>query len=265
MQGRLTPPENGQIQSFPHNWEREFALAREAGLSAIEWIFEDKSFGSFDGLRHPIPENTMRRSVCADYFMRHRLWREQDGPIWMLHWLIGQCDSVGIGRIVLPFVDGSSLEFGGPYIPLDPKTRESRLEILLSRLIPICDIAQRLGVEIHLETDLSPSLFKDFLAYIPEVKVCYDIGNSACLGYDWMEEFDAYGSRIASVHVKDRKRFGGTVPLGEGDADLPGVIRALEKDLCFEGDYILQVARGESGKEMDWAKKNRELVERFIA
>ena len=41
MQGRLSPPVGGKIQSFPTTtWQLEFARAAAAGLQAIEWIFD---------------------------------------------------------------------------------------------------------------------------------------------------------------------------------------------------------------------------------
>ena len=41
MQGRLSPPRGGRIQSFPvDTWREEFGLARQAGLDCIEWIYE---------------------------------------------------------------------------------------------------------------------------------------------------------------------------------------------------------------------------------
>ncbi len=42
MQGRLSPPEDGRFQSFPRaGWRNEFANARAAGFSYIEWIHDD--------------------------------------------------------------------------------------------------------------------------------------------------------------------------------------------------------------------------------
>ena len=40
MQGRLSPPLNGMIQSFPKDtWRDEFNIASEVGFDAIEIIF----------------------------------------------------------------------------------------------------------------------------------------------------------------------------------------------------------------------------------
>ena len=39
MQGRLSKPLNGKIQSFPVNsWENEFYLAKDIGFKLIEWV-----------------------------------------------------------------------------------------------------------------------------------------------------------------------------------------------------------------------------------
>ena len=95
------------------------------------------------------------------------------------------------------------------------------------------------------------------------VKVNYDSGNSASLGYDAGEEFAAYGSHIGSVHIKDRVRGGGTVPLGEGNADFPKLLKNLEA-IGYGGPMILQVARSEPGRETEWAIHNRQIVESWF-
>ena len=66
------------------------------------------------------------------------------------------------------------------------------------------------------------------------------------------------------MHVKDRIRGGGTVPLGTGSADLAAVFAGLER-VDYQGDVILQVARGETGQEVDWARQNRAFVEAALA
>jgi hexulose-6-phosphate isomerase len=94
------------------------------------------------------------------------------------------------------------------------------------------------------------------------LKVNYDTGNSGSLGYRPTEEFAAYGSRIGSVHVKDRILGGGSVPLGNGSTDFPTVFEGLRKvDYC--GDFTLQAARGQPGDEVKWARKNLKFLRRF--
>src|SRR6185312_15522927 len=102
------------------------------------------------------------------------------------------------------------------------------------------DLASRLGVELHLETSLAPQGFAELLADLPasNVKVNYDTGNSASLGYAPHEEFSCIGNRIGSVHIKDRVLKGGTVPLGSGNADFPSVFECLHK-IKYAGDFTL--------------------------
>ena len=41
MQGRLSPLVNNQIQSFPFNyWLNEFPLAKQLGISLMEWTLD---------------------------------------------------------------------------------------------------------------------------------------------------------------------------------------------------------------------------------
>ncbi len=99
-------------------------------------------------------------------------------------------------------------------------------------------------------TALGPFDFANLLDRIqdPLVKVNYDSGNSSSLGFVPAEEFAAYGERIGSVHIKDRVRGAGTVPLGTGDADLPAVFAGMAR-IRYSGDITLQVARSEPGSE----------------
>ena len=94
------------------------------------------------------------------------------------------------------------------------------------------------------------------------IRVNYDIGNSASLGFRAREEIAAYGERIGSVHVKDRKFGSGTVPLGTGDADFSAIFQGLAQ-IEYSGDFTLQVARSSAGDEVAWAKENRSFVTRY--
>ena len=268
MQGRLSPPEGDEIQAFPRaRWREEFEAAREAGLSGIEWIYdvhgEDVNpLATDDGLTTMAAladrSGVEVDSLCADWFMERRLacgdeaTRAQAAE--RLKWLLERCGGAGIRRVVLPFVDASSVA---------PDEARARAREAIAAGLPA---AERADVELHLETDLPPAAFARFLEELPSprVKVNYDTGNSASLGYDPVEEIAAYGERIGSVHVKDRVRGGATVPLGSGDADLSRTFRVL-RELGYDGDLILQVARSEPGGEVEWARRNRELVERTWA
>lgn len=263
MQGRLLPPEGGAIQCFPRDrWREEFALAAEAGVDAIEWIY-DAHGADVNPLAIDTGVADMRAltrqhdiavvSLCADYFLdRPFVEATSDGIgdlMAHLTWLIGRCSEAGITRVVLPFVDAARI---------DTPDDERRTAEVLRHILPRCTAT---GIELHLETSLTPHAFSSLLAQIPDplLRVNYDSGNSASLGYDVASELAAYGTRIGSVHVKDRIDGGGTVPLGSGDADLPALFTGLAA-LRYQGDYVLQVARGTDGGEVEWARHNRAFL-----
>ena len=83
----------------------------------------------------------------------------------------------------------------------------------------------------------------------------YDIGNSASLDYDPAREFKYFGKYIKNVHIKDRKKYGKTVQLGEGNADYANISKLLKK-IKYKGNFILQTARGFPGKELENTSKN---------
>lgn len=263
MQGRLLPPDGGQFQSFPQReWRREFALASAAGFDAIEWIYDQggeavNPLGTLDGIREMarLAEQCGVRvsSVCADYFMDRPFVRVDDEAreraVETLRWLLRQCRLAGIERVVLPFVDQSRLE------------ADDEVAVAADVLNATLPDAERNGVELHLEMSLGPRALATLLDRLPHrhLRVTYDSGNSASLGHDVREEFAAYGDRIGSVHVKDRRRGGGTVPLGQGDVDFPALFDLLQ-GVAYQGDLVLQVARGEPHFELDWAKSNLSFV-----
>src|SRR6266403_4212105 len=187
MQGRLVPPEAGRFQSFPRTrWRDEFSLAAAAGLDTIEWIFDEygedaKPICTADGVRElrglSERHGVSIESVCADWFMDFPLTDPAHGTSgirWQrLAWLMHQAALLQINRIVVPFVDASAI-----------RTPE-QVQAVVDGIRPLGDLIDRTKVELHLETSLSPGEFADLLAHTPHpgVKVNYDSGNSASLGY----------------------------------------------------------------------------------
>jgi len=174
----------------------------------------------------------------------------------VLHDLFEKARSIGAWRMVLPFVDASRMK--------SEEEKQQVLEILL-RALPK---AEKTGVEMHLEADLGPADFADFLARIPHpmLKVNYDTGNSSGLGYVAHEEFEAYGDRIGSIHIKDRLRKPGggvaTMPLGTGSADFDDVFASI-RSIVYKGGFTLQAARGADGDEVQWIRNQVAFVRRI--
>jgi hexulose-6-phosphate isomerase len=198
MQGRLSPPRNGRIQSFPwHAWREEFARAAECGLQRIEWIFEaerwsDNPLATSDGqaeLRR-LEERTGVRvvSVCADYFLDLPLVRvdghELEARVGMLKFLIRQVAGLGLEHMDLPLVDASACR--------DDRDVE-RVHQVVASCLPELEAAR---LQLLLETDLPPDRFRALLEGInhPLVGANHDIGNSASLGFDAAEELAALGA-----------------------------------------------------------------------
>jgi L-ribulose-5-phosphate 3-epimerase len=267
MQGRLSPPEDGHFQSFPRTgWAAEIALAPQVPLRGIEWIYDRYGAGinpvetvhGRTDLKNKLQQSGVCVvSICADYFMDCPFVRI-DKPlleerITKLKWLISICPELRITRIVLPFVDASRI------------ANSKDVEVALFVLERALAQATLCGVELHLETDLEPRKFKSLLDEIkhPLIKVNYDSGNSASLGYLPVDEFAAYGDRIGSFHIKDRVLGGGTVPLGAGNADFASLRKALI-DIDYKGDFVLQVARGIAGQELNWMKHAATLASAWL-
>lgn len=270
MQGRLVPPDGGRFQSFPRKrWRDEFSNAVAAGIDYIEWIVDaygadvnpllsDEGLSELDALKRQYGIGTP--AICADWFMDYpllrctsaeRLEREQ-----FLYRLLPIARKIGADHIVLPFVDISRIE------------TEADKRVIVEVLTAAAPIAESNSVELHLETDLDPSDFAALLERIPHpyVKANFDSGNSSGLGYVASEEFAAYGDRIGSVHIKDRRsKFAGgiaTMPLGEGSADFADVFQSMKR-IGYNRGITLQVARGKDGDEVNWIRRQLAFVSNF--
>ncbi len=268
MQGRLLPPFEDRFQAFPADqWRQEFDLARDAGLDCIEWIYErphetDNPLASPEGIAEmrALMDQTgvAVRSICADYYMTERLIGtdgEANIPVIdHLHRLISQAAELSALYIILPFVDQSSLKTGDQ--------RTGIVEVLKE----LARYGEDRRVELHLETDLPPQVFRTLLDAIdhPYVRANFDIGNSASLGYDPSQEIGLLAPYLASVHVKDRLFGGGTVALGTGNADFVTCFKLI-RTTGFARPFILQAARGENGQEVELAIQNRTFVEGHMA
>jgi hexulose-6-phosphate isomerase len=266
MQGRLCPPVDGRIQAFPwRDWRLEFERAQAAGLPFVEWTLDHARLA-----RNPLMNEAGRReiaelvarhgvrvaSVTGDCFMQAPFWKLRPGGAKrdLVDQLVAVCDAAaaaGASIVVVPLVDSGRLE---------NHAQEDDLVNTLGGL------ATRLATLIAFETDYAPFDAERFIKRLPPSRfgINYDIGNSAALGFDPSEEIARCGARIVNVHVKDRKRGGATVPLGEGDADLITAIRRLER-AGYRGNYVLQTARAADGDDVGAVLRYRDLTARWIA
>jgi L-ribulose-5-phosphate 3-epimerase len=263
MQGRLLSKYKGHYQAHPKGyWQEEFGLANEFSLNLIEFILDFS-----DALENPLmtPEGlagirtitqasgVQVRSICADYFMVAPLHssnqKTAETSQEVLSELLKNASSIGATEVVIPCVDQSSLKND------EDKTR------FIRNIKNSAREAESMGIHLALETDLPPKPFMELLDTLdcPSVTVNYDTGNSASLGHNPEEEFEAYGNRISDIHIKDRVLGGGSVPLGQGDVNFKKIIDFITSS-NFTGPIILQAYRDEEGKaifrkQLDWFRK----------
>jgi len=262
MQGRLLPKYLGRYQAHPVGyWQKEFYVASQLGLDCIEFILDFNDAQSNPLLRdggvdeiHSVAykADVSVRTICADYFMTSPIHsdnrvvaRESQQTLTRI---IGKAAELGATEVVVPCVDESSL------------VGKKELDRFIQRLLSSVDVAEDKGVNLSLETDLNPESFGDLLERIgsDRVTVNYDIGNSASLGYDPVEELSVYGEKVTDIHIKDRELGGGSVILGEGNADFSSFFGALKK-FDYKGPLIMQAYRDDQGidifrKQLEWIK-----------
>ncbi len=262
MQGRLLPKYQGRYQAHPVGcWEKEFSVAASLDLNLIEFIldYNDVELNpllSENGIEkiHDIIESTGVdvKTICADYFMEAPLHSKDDDissqSQTILRRLLQNSSKLSISDIVIPCVDQSSL--------LD----EAMATRFVHKLTPYLDDAEKYNINFSLETDLPPQAFSELLAKFnsERVTVNYDVGNSASLGYNPVEELNCYGDKITDIHIKDRVRNGGPVCLGKGNADYSKFFKVLS-GFDYTGPFIMQAYRDEQGvdvfrQQLNWIK-----------
>ena len=268
MQGRLLPKYQGRYQAHPIGyWQDEFYIAQTLNLDCIEFIldFNDAmsnpllTFNGIDEINKIIHKTGVKvRSVCADYFMEAPIHSEnlkvQKNSQFILNKLISSVGDIGVTEVVIPCVDNSSLN------------TDSKIELFIENLKPVIDNAEKKQINLSLETDLAPKPFLKLLNKFDSnvVTVNYDIGNSAALGYDFNEELSLYGQRITDIHIKDRFLGGGSVVLGQGNADFNSFFKKL-KEYNYQGPFIMQAYRDDEGvdifkKQLNWISSYLEII-----
>ena len=250
MQGRLLPKYRGRYQAHPVGyWQNEFLVAKELGLSFIEFIldFNDAEInpllskaGKLEILEQVKDSGVQVKTICADYFMEAPLHSTDinvaKASLDVLNRLIVRAAELGVSDVVIPCVDHASL-------------RENyMIDNFVNAIKPLLGKLDELNVNLSLETDLGPQEFITLLDRFdsPRITVNYDTGNSAALGYDPLEELIAYGDKITDIHIKDRVLGGGPVILGTGNTDFKKFFAKL-KEFDYQGPFIMQAYRDDEG------------------
>ena len=254
MQGRLSPLVDGKIQAFPrHHWRDEFPIANEHGFKIMEWVLDQDQLyenplmteKGREGIKRLMYKyNVSIPAVTGGCFMQVPFYKtsgnERDNLLKDLKNIINASEALGLNYIMIPLVDNGRIE---------NKSQEINLKKGLDSIESELDAT---GIKICFESDFNPKKLANFIdGFNTEYfSINYDIGDSASLGYNPDEEISLYGHRIVNVHVKDRLLNGTTVPLGDGNADIPAVLKALVR-IGYKGNYILQTARSKKNSHLE--------------
>jgi L-ribulose-5-phosphate 3-epimerase len=268
MQGRLSPQVGSRIQAFPwDHWRDEFPLASTLGFRLMEWTLDDE--GLYENPLMTVAGRAEIRelmgtsgvtvaSVTGDFLMQAPPFRgspdERRGRTANLAAVIEACGELSAHTVVWPLVDDGRL------------VADDDEEQVLRIVGELAAVLRGRGVRIAFESDYAPAELTRFMARLPHdvAGVNYDSGNSAALGFDCAAELQAYGDRVINVHIKDRVRNGGSVPLGTGAADLPQVARNL-RAAGYGGNYVLQTARASDGDHASALVRARGVIAPLIA
>lgn len=246
MQGRLSPAPHGRRQAFPSAWADEFERAREVGLSSIEWLVTAPSLGT-NPLLSATGVSAIRRvadrtgvavpSVCADFLIALPLVRVpapvRAERLALLDQVIAGAAQAGARVIIVPVLEENRV--------VDRDEARALIRALEACLLR----ARRLCVSIAIESDLSAEQLRsvvDEAAGVP-LCVCYDVGNATAAKRDAARELRLLQHRVGAVHLKDRRRSGPSMPLGDGDVDFDAVLGALHH-AGYNGPLTLETPHG---------------------
>jgi hexulose-6-phosphate isomerase len=231
IQGRLSPPLKG-FQECPENWQREFDLLEQVGLSHIDWIVTKESFKNnpifFESLNgYPI------NSICADNLVDKCIFGELESNLAPICNAAARND---IKNITIPLLENSSVR--------DKQNRD----IFIKLMLPIADTYSNLNFSF--EAELESEKLLEIVDLRDNFFVTYDTGNITSCGFDHKEYINLVKHKIDNVHLKDRTFDAKTVHPLTGDTNFSLIFKVL-KEIEYNGIYTLQTARGSSGSEVE--------------
>lgn len=257
MQGRLTNPKGRKdIQFFPHKPSEvlhEFFMTKGCGLDYIEWIItnlKNPIFGDFYAqvdINNTINKSGIKiRSICLDYLMDRDKYKDQKDIIDECIWISDYARRIHCNLIVIPIYqrDIDNIEYIKPIVSAILNTNYF-IKVAFEFLDSNCFTG------INFINDLNYSYKLSFTTI--RIGCCFDIGNNSHRNI--VEEMNNYyiNNSLYHIHIKEKNVDGMSVPLGTGRVGKNGwyeIFRYL-KNINYNGDLTLQVARGEDGKEKE--------------
>ena len=264
MQGRLIPPrgrEHVQFNPYGQEISEEFEKISEIGLDYIEWIIPKATpnlflddFYSCEATQKlikyfKVPIN----AVCLDYLMDMDLSKDENLIFAkkLLTWIANIAYRVDCGLLVIP-IYVKNMDF-------------PTIQALLSSVIENFHV--RIAFEFLDANSFTGINFINDLNYpngsnYYRIGCCFDIGNN--YNRDVIKEMENYNNynMLHHIHIKEKDSTGNSVPLGEGvfGGKYWKEIFTFLKSINYSGDFTLQVARGEEGKEVETIKEQLGFV-----
>ena len=254
IQGRLSPPIEG-FQECPKNWKREFVIAKEIGLTHIEWVITKNRFEENPLLREDLTQYPIS-SICADFIIDQEFF-SSSVILKRLNRVCKAAEKSGVNHVTLPLLEGSDVS--------EKQARKQAIALIreLVKTFPT--------IEFLIEAELGFDSTADVLTDIPEVGIVYDTGNMTTVGVDHEQYIQSYGSRIRHIHLKDRMVNSQGDPItvfpGLGNTPFRLIFQQLAATHASRGEqkliFSLQTARGDSGKEKSRIRSDKEFFERI--
>lgn len=263
-QGRLSPPVDNKIQSFPINtWENEFKIANEIGIKNIEWvidyetvftnpIFNEKGINRIVSLckKYKISVSTIQ----CDFLLHKPFWKKKYKKYYQLinekiNYLLN-IKKLGKNMIfIVPILENSKIS--------NKKEERFVIDYFKSKTL----FLRKNNNKIAFEIDYNPKKLKKFISNFHQhcFGINYDTGNSISNNYSYNDEIKSYFNRVLNIHYKDKNNNNKTVYLGEGKFIYPDFYNKIKNK--YRGLITLQAARSGNISEIELIKKYKEDLE----
>lgn len=251
IQGRLSKPVNNHIQQFPENWEREFDLIDDLGLTHIEWLITAESFShvlTIDAKKYSDKitsigcDNLTNTNIASKDFLDDQL-----EPI---------CQFVlrnDIKSITIPLLE------------------KSKIDNFVDRFIKNIEVYGNKypNIRFNFELESPYEIALELCGARDNFFLTYDTGNITVCEYNHVEYIRECIEYIDTVHLKDKSiNPSANVEPGTGNTDFELIFSALarngynqERGMPNRDLFTLQTSRGYIGDEVSTIQRHKKFFE----
>ena len=255
FQGRLVPSATGALQCHPGDrWAEELALAGAIGFGHVELLMA-RTRTTADPVWTPAGRAALRAtaaaagvglvSACSEEVLDRPL--DRPGVAEELAGALGPvATDLGLRILVLPLFEASAPPEGRP-------------DALAAGIATVARSLAASGTTLVLEVPLPADRSRALLdaVGVPDVRLCYDLGNATAAGFDPAVEIRALASLVGHVHAKDKDAAGTNVEFGTGRVDFVAAADALAA-IGFGGLITIEATRGDD--PVATATRHREFL-----